>query len=117
MMGVLVATPARFGHLPTPVADALEAARRHDVDAFLACFRRDASVEEWGRAHTSPAAIAQWAGELLLGEQIILTDFIHAQVGEITAVHAQMTSRGYAGPVTFAFTLDGARIRALHMTT
>ncbi|MET0885734.1 MAG: hypothetical protein ABWX92_04715 [Mycetocola sp.] len=112
-----MAIQPRFGNLPTVVTDALDAARRHDVDAFLACFTTGASVEAWGLAHTTSASVEKWARQLLSTEPLTLTDFIHAQLGEITAVHAQMASRGYTGPVTFAFTLAGTRIRALHMTT
>ncbi|MFE1665724.1 hypothetical protein [Microbacterium sp. P02] len=112
-----MALRARFGTLPSAVGGALEAACRHDLSEFLSCFTRDASVDVWGCSHTTSASIEYWARDLLSDDQFGLTDFIYAQLGEIAAVHAQMTSRDYIGPVTFAFTLNGARIRALHITT
>jgi hypothetical protein len=79
MMETLMAMQARFANLAPAVTDALEAARRHDVDGFLTCFTSDARVEAWGRAHTTSASVERWARELLSGEQI--TDLIHAQLG------------------------------------
>lgn len=99
------------------VTDALAAANSHDAAAFVDCFSVGAVVDAWGQLHIGLAAIDKWARAALVADAVVLTDMLFAVDDEETSVHAQMSGRGYHGPVTFAFTVEDAAIRSLSITT
>ncbi len=53
--------------LPDPVARVLDAANRHDSDAFLAFFTEDGVVDDWGREFAGAAAIRGWSDREFIG--------------------------------------------------
>jgi hypothetical protein len=43
------------------INSALAAANAGDVDAFLACFEPNGTVDDWGKIYTGQEAIRQWS--------------------------------------------------------
>jgi hypothetical protein len=95
--------------LPDPVARVLDAANRHDGDAFLAFFTEDGVVDDWGREFAGAAAIRGWSDREFIGVNVAL-DVRESHVasdGEVT-IGADVGGDGFNGPSHFTFRLrDG----------
>jgi hypothetical protein len=93
---------------PGPVARVLDAANRHDVDAFLASFTEDGVVDDWGREFAGAAAIENWSDREFIGVNVVL-DVLATEVGsdgEVT-ISAEVGGDGFNGPSHFTFRLRG----------
>jgi hypothetical protein len=94
---------------PDPVARLLDAANRHDTDAFLASFTRDGVVDDWGREFAGAASIRGWSDREFIGVDVSLavSDTTPAS-GDETTIKAEVGGKGYNGSSTFTFRLrDG----------
>lgn len=95
--------------LPHPLARLLDAANRHDSDAFLACFADDGVVDDWGRQFAGAAATKSWSDSEFIGVNVAL-DVREAHVGpngDVT-IGADVGGEGFNGPSHFTFRLrDG----------
>jgi ketosteroid isomerase-like protein len=92
--------------LPHPVARLLDAANRHDSDAFLACFTDDGVVDDWGRQFAGAAAIMSWSDREFIGVNVAL-DVRETHVsreGDVT-IGADVGGNGFNGPSHFTFRL------------
>jgi ketosteroid isomerase-like protein len=95
--------------LPDPVARLLEAANRHDSDAFLACFTDDGVVDDWGREFAGAAAIRGWSDREFIGVNVALDvrETHEGSDGDMT-IAADVGGDGFNGPSHFTFRLrDG----------
>jgi hypothetical protein len=89
--------------LPEPVARALAAANANDTEAFLACFRRDGVVDDWGREFRGPAEIRGWSDREFIGVRVSLdVTGIEERDGAAT-VTATVGGEGFNGPSHFTF--------------
>jgi len=91
---------------PAPVTRALDAANRHDVDAFLASFTEDGVVDDWRREFAGAAAIKGWSDREFIGVNVVL-DVLDTEVGsdgEVT-ISARVGGDGFNGPSHFTFRL------------
>jgi SnoaL-like protein len=95
--------------LPHPVGRLLDAANRHDSDAFLACFTDGGVVDDWGRQFGGAAAIKSWSDREFIGVNVAL-DVRETDVGadgDVT-IGADVGGDGFNGPSHFTFRLrDG----------
>jgi len=96
--------------LPEPVAAALKAANDNDTDAFLAALTPDAVVDDWGREFRGPDAIRGWSDNEFIGVEVSLDVKSVDQQGTATAVTADVGGKGFNGPSTFTFDVDGDRV-------
>jgi hypothetical protein len=93
---------------PDPGTRVLDAANRHDVDAFLASFTEDGVVDDWGREFVGAAAIKNWSDREFIGVNVVL-DVLETAVGpdgEVT-IRAEVGGDGCNGPSHFVFRLRG----------
>jgi hypothetical protein len=96
--------------LPEPVRAAIDAANSGDVDAFLACFRADGVVDDWGREFRGRMAIREWSDQEFIGVHVILSVLDFAVTGPEVLVTAQVGGDGFNGPSHFTFRLDGIEV-------
>jgi hypothetical protein len=95
-----------MSELPGPVARVLEAANRHETDAFLASFTGDGVVDDWGREFAGAAAIKDWSDREIIGVNVVL-DVLETEIGpdgEVT-MSAEVGGDGFNGPSHFTFSL------------
>jgi hypothetical protein len=103
--------------IPLPVAEYFAANNRHDIDAMLAPFAPDATVEDEGETHVGTEAIREWMTST--------TDRYHAKV-EVKEAVATANAWRIAGIVSgnfpgspirlhYNFTLDGDQIAGLEI--
>jgi hypothetical protein len=92
--------------IPDPVARLLEAANRHDSDAFLACFTEDGAVDDWGREFAGGAAIKGWSDREFIGVNVALEprETHIGPDGDVT-IAADVGGDGFNGPSHFTFRL------------
>jgi hypothetical protein len=92
--------------IPEPVARLLEAANRHDSDAFLACFTEDGAVDDWGREFAGGAAIKGWSDREFIGVNVALEprETHIGSDGDVT-IAADVRGDGFNGPSHFTFRL------------
>jgi uncharacterized protein (TIGR02246 family) len=93
-----------------PVQDAVDAANRSDVEAFLDAFTDDGVVDDWGREFAGRDAIRGWSDAEFIGKQVTLDVTAVERDGDRTVVAAQVGGNGFNGPSHFAFELDGPRL-------
>jgi hypothetical protein len=95
---------------------ALAAANAGDVDAFLACFEPNGTVDDWGKIYTGQEAIRQWSDREFIGVNVNL--HIRAQVtsGDATTVTAEVGGSGFNGPSHFTFEAPGILIHTMRIT-
>jgi hypothetical protein len=93
---------------PRPVARVLDAANRHDSDAFLASFTEDGVVDDWGREFAGTAAIKDWSDREFIGVNVLLDvrETHTTRDGEMT-VSAEVGGDGFNGPSHFTFRVRG----------
>ena len=92
--------------LPHAVTRLLEAANRHDSEAFLACFTDDGVVDDWGREFAGAAAIKGWSDREFIGVEVAL-DVRETRIGadgDVT-IEADVGGDGFNGPSHFTFRL------------
>jgi hypothetical protein len=99
-----------MARLPKPVDAAIDAANRHDTDAFLGCFTPDGVVDDWGREFSGREAIAGWSDAEFIGVDVSLAVEDVASDGDETTVTAQVGGRGFNGPSHFTFRVAGDRV-------
>jgi uncharacterized protein (TIGR02246 family) len=93
-----------------PVQDAVDAANRGDVEAFLDTFTDDGVVDDWGREFAGRDAIRGWSDAEFIGKQVTLEVTAVEPDGDRTVVTAQVGGNGFNGPSHFTFDLDGSRL-------
>jgi hypothetical protein len=96
--------------IPVPVENLLNAANRHDAEAFIAGFVEDGVVDDWGREFSGPEAIRGWSDREFIGKRVSLEIRDVRQDGDTTVVSAQVGGDGFNGPSHFSFLLGGARV-------
>ncbi len=107
----IVCPSARMTDLPQPVARLLDAANRHDSDAFLAGFTADGVVDDWGREFAGAAAIKGWSDREFIEANVTL-DLRATELspdGEVT-ISAEVGGDGFNGPSHFTFRLRDALV-------
>ena len=95
---------------PAPVRAALEAANRHDTEAFLGSFTPDGIVDDWGREFRGPEAIRGWSDREFIGVRVSLDVTGVATAGDDVTVAAQVGGDGFNGPSHFTFHVAGDRV-------
>jgi hypothetical protein len=112
----LTAAPPR-GHiqpvtdaLPLPVDAILTAANAGDKPGFLACFRQDGVVDDWGREFRGASAIEGWSDAEFIGVQVTLAVTAVETRGDTTTVTADVGGNGFNGPSHFSFQAQGDRV-------
>jgi hypothetical protein len=94
--------------LPGTVRNAVDAANRGDVEAFVDSFVPTGVVDDWGREFAGPEAIRGWSDAEFIGKQVTL-DVTEVETGGArTVVTAQVGGNGFNGPSHFTFESDGA---------
>lgn len=96
--------------VPVPIARLVEAANRHDTEAFLASFTQDGVVDDWGRAFSGAGSIRDWSDREFIGAKVRLTVTRVSTAGPRTTVSADVGGDGYSGPSHFIFDLRGDRV-------
>ena len=102
--------------LPAPVAAAVAAANAGDIDAFLAVFAPDGSVDDWGRVFTGPEAIRHWSDREFVGVDVSLDIRGVTTDGGTTTILAEVGGSGFNGPSHFAFTVQGDHVTLMRIT-
>jgi hypothetical protein len=93
--------------LPGPVRNAVDAANRGDVEAFLDSFVATGVVDDWGREFAGREAIRGWSDAEFIGKRVTLAVTEVEQDGARTTVTAQVGGDGFNGPSHFTFDADG----------
>jgi hypothetical protein len=93
--------------LPGPVRNAVDAANRGDVEAFLDSFVATGVVDDWGREFAGRDAIRGWSDAEFIGKQVSLDVTEVEQDGGRTVVTAQVGGDGFTGLSHFTFDADG----------
>jgi SnoaL-like protein len=93
--------------LPGPVRNAVDAANRGDVEAFLDSFVPTGVVDDWGREFAGRDAIRGWSDAEFIGKQVTLDVTAVEQDGDRTEVTAQVGGNGFTGPSHFTFDSEG----------
>jgi hypothetical protein len=96
--------------IPEPVARLLDAANRHDTDAFLAGFSPDGVVDDWGREFAGADAIRGWSDAEFIGVEVTLDVQEATRDGDDITVGALVGGGGFNGPSHFTFTVSGDRV-------
>lgn len=96
--------------LPAPVAAALDAANANDIDAFLACFGKDAVVDDWGREFRGPDEIRAWSDREFIGVGVSLEVTEVSRRNGTTVITATVGGEGFNGPSHFRFQVEGDRV-------
>jgi hypothetical protein len=97
--------------IPEPVARLLDAANKHDTNAFLECFGDDGVVDDWGREFAGVPAIREWSDREFIGAAVTLK-IVGSSVrrnGTID-ISADVGGNGYNGPSHFIFTLQNGQV-------
>jgi hypothetical protein len=96
--------------LPAPVRAAIDAANTNDIVAFLAAFRPDGVVDDWGREFRGPAEIREWSDREFIGVKVRLqVTQVAIEDGEVV-VTAQVGGDGFNGPSHFTFQVDNSHV-------
>jgi hypothetical protein len=93
--------------LPGPVSAAIEAANANDTAAFLACFRPDGVVDDWGREFRGADEIRGWSDREFIGVHVSLDVTDVEQEDGATTVTATVGGEGFNGPSHFTFDVAG----------
>lgn len=93
--------------LPGPVRNAVDAANRGDVEAFLDSFVPTGVVDDWGREFAGRDAIRGWSDSEFIGKQVTLDVTAVEQDGDRIEVTAQVGGNGFTGPSHFTFDSEG----------
>lgn len=88
--------------------NAVDAANRGDVEAFLDSFVPTGVVDDWGREFAGPEAIRGWSDAEFIGKQVSLDVTEVERDGGRTVVTAQVGGNGFTGPSHVTFEADGA---------
>ena len=97
--------------IPEPVTRLLDAANKHDTNAFLECFGDNGVVDDWGREFVGTSAIRGWSDREFIGAAVTLK-IVGSRVGPngTIDVSADVGGNGYNGPSQFIFTLQDGRV-------
>jgi SnoaL-like domain len=96
--------------MDAPVRTVIDAANAGDVDAFLAGFKSDGVVDDWGREFRGTDEIHGWSDHEFIGKRVRLDIRQVSEQGGETRVIAEVGGDGFNGPSTFMFHTDGDRI-------
>jgi len=96
--------------VPQPVQAVLDAANGHDTEAFLACFTEDGVVDDWGREFQGADRIKGWSDAEFIGVEVTLAVTGVEQSGDETIVTADVGGKGFNGPSTFSFQVEGDKV-------
>lgn len=102
--------------LPAAVRAAVDAANAHDTDAYLATFADDGAVDDWSREFRGRDAICGWSEREFIGVGVTLTVTDVKKAGSVTTVSAHVGGRGFNGPSTFTFTINGGLVARMAIT-
>ncbi len=103
--------------LPNPIAAVVEAVNRGDTGAFLAFFKEDAVVNDWGRRFVGHDAIRGWSDKEFIGAKGRMSVTKVRQSRDDITVDASWKSNVYSGDSRFVFLLEGQRIREMRITS
>lgn len=73
---------------------------------FLACFIRDALVDDWGQEFRGPDAIRGWSQGEFIGAQVFLAVVDVTSDDAVVTVIAEVGGSAFNGLSRFAFTVD-----------
>lgn len=101
---------------PQPIQDLITATNNGDMEAFLDTFTADGVVDDWGRKFTGREEIRDWSSRESIGvNQTFAVDDVTVEGGTVV-VHLQVGGKGFNGPSTFVFSLDGDKVSQLKIT-
>ena len=102
--------------VPEPLKGFVEAVNRGDLDAVLAYFGADGTVEDWGRRFTGPNAIKRWSDKEFIGAKghLVITEVKRASPTEIR-VATDWKSTYFSGAGEMVFLIDGQRIKEMRI--
>jgi hypothetical protein len=99
--------------LAPAVRTLIDAANAGDIDAFLAGFRTDGVVDDWGREFRGAERIRSWSDGEFIGKRVSLAVRSVAAHGDRTEVTADVGGDGFNGPSTFTFEVAGDRVERM----
>lgn len=102
--------------VPEPLTGFVEAVNRGDLDAVLAYFGADGTVEDWGRRFTGPKAIKRWSDKEFIGAKgrLVITEVKSASPTEIR-VGTDWKSNYFSGAGEMVFLINGQRIKEMRI--
>jgi len=102
--------------LEPPIEQMIEATNRGDRARLLAAFADDAVLIDTGRAFKGKAEIARWDDDENIGTLNQLRVIRVKRSAKEVRVDVSVTGKGYNGPGTLAFQLEGESIKRLIIT-
>ncbi|RYD32291.1 MAG: nuclear transport factor 2 family protein [Verrucomicrobiaceae bacterium] len=104
--------------LPPPILPYIEAVNAADIDKASACFAPEAVVHDEGRDHAGAPAIRSWLEETgrKYAPQLAATGAVERDGQVLAPVTVSGNFPGSPADLTFAFTLAGGKITALHIS-
>lgn len=96
--------------LPTPAQRFVDAINAGDTDAFVAAFRADGYVDDWGRVLRGPAGVRSWAGSDAIGAGAKMSVLTAEVDGDTVSIRFSWQSSVFNGESDGIFVLDGERI-------
>jgi hypothetical protein len=102
--------------LEAPIQRMIDATNRGDTDTFLSAFSDDAILTDWGRTFAGKSEIARWNDDENIGTQNQIRVMGVKRSGSSVDVNVVVTGKGYNGPGSMIFEVDGESIRRLVIT-
>jgi hypothetical protein len=102
--------------VPEPLRGFVEAVNRGDLEAVLAYFGDEGTVEDWGRRFTGPKAIKRWSDKEFIGAKghLVITAVKSVSPTEIR-VATDWKSDYFSGAGEMVFLVDGNRIKEMRI--
>ncbi len=97
----------------TAIDRMIAATNAGDSAAFVACFTRDAYLEDWGRAFHGHDGVARWNQSDNIGKHAHFEATGQRTDGDDLIVTLVVTGGGFNGSSDIRFTLDGDLISRL----
>lgn len=83
--------------LPAPVQTVVDAINAGNLDAFVAAFTPDGSVDDWGRVLTGPDGVRSWGETDAIGMNARMTVLSAETEGATTTIHFDWRSDRFNG--------------------
>ncbi|GAA5149105.1 hypothetical protein GCM10025768_11790 [Microbacterium pseudoresistens] len=96
--------------VPAPVQAMIDAINDADTDAFVAAFRDDGFVDDWGRVLRGPEGVRSWADSDAIGAGARMTVLAVATEGDTTRVHFDWRSSVFNGESDGIFVVAGEKL-------
>lgn len=102
--------------LEPPIQAVLDATNGGNADGFLAAFAKDATLSDWGEAHTGRKEIGRWDREKNTGAKVNLeVTGVSRIAGEILVLLKTSRGKEPAETGTWAFRVAGGKIVSLEI--